>query len=203
MNDSNPNPNPPSAPAWTPPLPQAAAPPPAFAPLPAAPAPPPMIKRPAVAGLLSFLPGLGHVYLGLYQRAIAFFAVWVIIMSIAPHGPGPAGILIPFWWFFILIDAVRQAKAINMTDAPKSNLLVGEKPMNVSGGLAFGIFLVLVGVFFLIDRYVRIDLSFLYDFWPVFLIAFGAWQIWLYWKSKKAAAEAKAAPETAETSIKH
>jgi len=162
-----------------------------------------MIKRPAVAGLLSFLPGLGHVYLGLYQRAIAFFAVWVIIMSIAPHGPGPAGILIPFWWFFILIDAVRQAKAINMTDAPKSNLLVGEKPMNVSGGLAFGIFLVLVGVFFLIDRYVRIDLSFLYDFWPVFLIAFGAWQIWLYWKSKKAAAEAKAAPETAETSIKH
>lgn len=186
MNDSNPNP--PSAPAWTPPPPPAPAPPPAFAPLPAAPAPPPMIKRPAVAGLLSFLPGLGHVYLGLYQRAIAFFAIWVIIMSIAPHGPGPAGILIPFWWFFVLIDAVRQAKAINTTGAPESNLLVGEKPMNVSGGLAFGIFLVLVGVFFLIDRYVKIDLSFLYDFWPVFLIAFGAWQIWLYWKSKKDAA---------------
>ncbi len=201
MNDSNPNPNPPSAPPWNPPPPPLA-PPPAFAPLPAAPAPPPMIKSPAVAGLLSVLPGLGHVYLGLYQRAIAFFAVWVIIMSIAPHGAGPTAVLIPFWWFFVLIDAVRQAKAINTTGAPESNLLVGEKPMNVSGSLAFGIFLVLVGVFFLIDRYARIDLSFLYDFWPVFLIAFGGWQIWLYWKSKKDAAEAKAAVETAATSIK-
>ena len=199
MNESNPNPIPPSAPAWNPPpppaaTPQAAAPPPAFAALPAAPAPPPMIKSPAVAGLLSVIPGLGHVYLGLYQRAIAFFAVWVIIMSIAPHGPGPAGVLIPFWWFFVLIDAVRQAKAINTTGAPESNLLVGEKPMNVSGSLVFGIFLILVGVFFLIERYWRIDLSFLYDFWPVFLIAFGAWQVWLYWKAKKEAPPKADAP---------
>ena len=194
MNESTPNPIPPSAPAWNPPPPQAAAPPPAFAALPAAPAPPPMIKSPAVAGLLSVIPGLGHVYLGLYQRAIAFFAVWVIIMSIAPHGPGPAGVLIPFWWFFVLIDAVRQAKAINTTGAPESNLLVGEKPMNVSGSLVFGIFLILVGVFFLIERYWRIDLSFLYDFWPVFLIAFGAWQVWLYWKAKKDAPPKADAP---------
>jgi hypothetical protein len=200
MNDTSPNPIPPSAPAWTPP--PVPAPPAAFAPPMAAPAPPTTIKSPAVAGLLSVIPGLGHVYLGLYQRAIAFFAVWVIVMSIAPHGPGPAGVLIPFWWFFVLIDAVRQAKAINMTGAPESNLLVGEKPLNVSGGLAFGIFLVLVGVFFLIERYVRIDLSFLYDFGPVFLIAFGGWQIWLYWKSKKAADEAKAVSAAAEATLK-
>jgi hypothetical protein len=188
MNDSNPNTNPPSAPAWNPPPPPVPAPPPAFAPLPAAPAPPLLIKSPAVAGLLSALPGLGHVYLGLYQRAITFFAIWAVLISVVEHAPVPAGLMIPFWWFFVLIDAVRQAKAINMTGAPESNLLVGEKPMNVSGGLALGIFLVLVGVFFLVERYVSIDLSFLYDFWPVLLIAFGAWQIFLYWKAKKDAA---------------
>ena len=197
MNDSNPNPpsappgNPPPPPAPAPPAafaPLAAAPPPAFAPTAAAPAPRSTIKSPAVAGLLSVIPGLGHVYLGLYQRAIAFFAVWVIVMSVAPHGTGAIGVLIPFWWFFVLIDAVRQAKAINTTGSPESNLLVGEKPLSFSGSLTFGIFLVLVGVFFLLDRWVKIDLSFLYDFWPLFLIAFGVWQIWLYWKSKKDAA---------------
>ena len=86
-----------------------------------------------------------------------------------------------------LIDAVRQAKAINATGAPESNLLPNEKSMNFSGSLTFGIFLVLVGVFFLLDRYFRIDLSFLFDFWPVLLIAFGAWQIFAYWKSKQPA----------------
>ena len=169
--------------AAAPPAPPA---PPVAYPPPAAPSPP-QAKNPAAAGFLSVIPGLGHVYLGLYQRAVIFFAVWVVVMTVAPHGPGPAGLMIPFWWFFVLIDAVRQAKAINATGAPESNLLPNEKPMNFSGSLTFGIFLVLVGVFFLLDRYFRINLSFLFDFWPVLLIAFGAWQIWAYWKSKQPA----------------
>jgi hypothetical protein len=198
MNDAsqNPNPNPPSpVPAWPAPPPPAA-PPVAYATAPAAPRAP-QAKNPAAAGFLSVIPGLGHVYLGLYQRAVIFFAVWVVVMSVAPHGPGPAGIMIPFWWFFVLIDAVRQAKAINATGAPESNLLPNETPMNFSGSLTFGIFLVLVGLFFLLDRYFRIDLSFLWDLWPVLLIGFGAWQIFVYWKAKqpKPAEEPKEAAE--------
>jgi hypothetical protein len=190
MSDTSqpPTPNSPAPSAsWPAPPPAAApaAPPVAYPPLPAAPSP--QAKNPAAAGLLSVIPGLGHVYLGLYQRAVIFFAVWVVVMTVAPHGPGPAGLMIPFWWFFVLIDAVRQAKAINATGAPESNLLPNEKPMNFSGSLTFGIFLVLVGIFFLLDRYFRINLSFLFDFWPVLLIAFGAWQIWAYWKSKQPA----------------
>jgi len=111
----------------------------------------------------------------------------VVVLSIAPHTRGPAGVMIPFWWFFVLIDAVRQAKAINATGVPESNLLPNEKPLNFSGSLTFGILLVLVGLFFLLDRWFQIDLSFLFDFWPVLLIAFGAWQIFSYWKSKRPA----------------
>jgi len=190
MSDTSQPPTPtspaPSA-SWPAPPPAAAppAPPVAYPPLTAAPSP--QAKNPAAAGLLSVIPGLGHVYLGLYQRAVIFFAVWVVVISAAGHVPGPANLMIPFWWFFVLIDAVRQAKAINATGAPESNLLPNEKPMNFSGSLTFGIFLVLVGVFFLLDRYFRINLSFLFDFWPVLLIAFGAWQIWAYWKSKQPA----------------
>ncbi|MFI5181578.1 MAG: LiaI-LiaF-like domain-containing protein [Thermoanaerobaculia bacterium] len=143
------------------------------------------MKNPAAAGFLSFFPGLGHVYLGLYQRAAIFFAVWVVLISVVHHAPVPAGLMIPFWWFFVLIDAVRQAKAINATGAPESNVLSNEKPMNFSGSLTFGIFLVLVGLFFFVDRWFRVDLSFLFDFWPLLLIGFGVWQIFSYWKSKQ------------------
>jgi len=185
MNDSsqNPTPTPPTPPSWPAPPPPAAAPPVAYSPLPAA--PPRVLKNPAAAGFLSVIPGLGHVYLGLYQRAVIFFAIWLVVMAAVPHGRGPAGLMIPFWWFFVLIDAVRQAKAINATGSPESNLLPNEKPMNFSGSLAFGIFLVLVGAFFLADRFLRIDLSFLFDWWPILLIAFGAWQIFAYWKARQ------------------
>ncbi len=198
MNDNNPTPSAtPQVPAssWPAPPPAPAPPPIAYAPPAAAPAPAapphPQVKNPAAAGFLSVIPGLGHVYLGLYQRAVIFFAVWVVVISVVEHARGPAGLMIPFWWFFVLIDAVRQAKAINATGAPESNLLPNEKPMNFSGSLTFGIFLVLVGLFFLLDRWFRIDLSFLFDFWPLLLIGFGAWQIFSYWKAKQ-----PKAPET-------
>ena len=63
-------------------------------------------KNPAAAGLLSFFPGLGHVYLGLYKRGIVFFAILVMLIAIAHRGHnGPFGMLIPLW-IFVLIDAV-------------------------------------------------------------------------------------------------
>jgi Domain of unknown function (DUF5668) len=198
-----PNPAPPTQPAPPPPpaapIPAASA--PAAPPLPAYAAPLPAgYKKPGVAGLLSVLPGVGHLYLGLYQRAAAFFSIWVLIIAFvdrAPHS-GPLGIFIPFWWFFVLIDAVRQAHAINATGAPEANLVTGEKPIKVHGSLAFGIFLILFGVFFLLDRFVTIDLSFLLDWWPAAIILFGAWQVFTYYKGKK---DAEGATETAEKSV--
>lgn len=144
-------------------------------------------KSPGLAGILSLLPGIGHVYLGLYQRGVLFFAVWaLLIMAIERSRTGlPFGLMMPFWIFFVLIDAVRQARAINATGAPESNLLVNEKAFKPTGGLAFGVFLILVGLFFLADRFVTIDLSWLFDWWPLLLIAFGAWQVFSYMKAKQ------------------
>ncbi len=132
-------------------------------------------------------PGIGHLYLGLYQRAAVFFAVFVALIAVVDHSHGhtPLGLLIPFWWFFVLIDAVRQAKAINLTGAPESNLVTFEKDFRPAGNLGFGIFLVLVGIFFLLDRWVKIDLSVLADNWMVVPIAFGAWLIWSHLREKK------------------
>jgi|GEM_PF-673830 len=166
-----------------------AAPPVAFVPpapaVPARPAPPPG-KNPAAAGLLSLFSGLGHVYLGLYKRGIVFFAIFVLLIAIADRGDsGPFGMLIPFWVIFVLIDAVRQARAINATGMPEPGFFGDERPFKADGGLTFGIFLMLVGLFLLANKVFSIDLSFLLDWWPALLVAFGGWQVFAYFQEKK------------------
>lgn len=183
MSDTNQTPQ---APPAATPAPAPPPPPVAFGPAPVQPPYPRWAKSPGAAGALGIMPGLGHLYLGLYQRAAIFFGVFVLLATLAErsHGPFP-GLFFPFLFAFSIIDAVRQAKAINATGAPEPGLLGGEKPVKVSGSLTAGILLILVGGFLLLNRFVTIDLSFLNDWWPALLVVFGAWQVFTYWKGKQ------------------
>ncbi|HEX7613670.1 MAG TPA: DUF5668 domain-containing protein [Thermoanaerobaculia bacterium] len=180
------NPQPPTPPSPAPPPP-----PIAYAPAPAVWTPLPAgAKNPGAAGALGIIPGMGHLYLGLYQRAAILFGVWVLFISLAEHSHGPfPGIAIPFWMVFSIIDAVRQAKAINATGRPEANVLGSDEPVRVSGSLTAGVLLILIGGFLLADRFVTIDLSFLNDWWPLLLVAFGGWQVFRHYQSRQAAAK--------------
>lgn len=161
-------------------------PPPGYAPAPAYATYVPQAKSPALAGVLSAMPGLGHIYLGLYQRAATFFAVWVLVIAFVERADaGALAMMIPFWWFFVLIDAVRQAKAINATGLPESNIALQEGSFKPTGSLMLGVLLILFGTFFLIDKFVTINLRWLVEYWPVLLIAFGAWQVFSYYKANQ------------------
>src|SRR5262249_35855310 len=113
-------------PAPPPPAPAAPTPPAPAAPTPPSPAATPAAQVPVtaerksagLAGFLSIFPGLGHLYLGLYQRAFAFGGSFILLVGMSSHGRGEAvvGPLIAFVWFFAIIDAVRQAHAINRGD---------------------------------------------------------------------------------------
>jgi hypothetical protein len=154
--------------------PQASAPqpppaaPPAYAP-PVAIPPPVIIERKSagLAGFLSVFPGLGHLYLGLYQRAFAIGGAFILGVTMTSHG-GPGeflGPLVAFIWFFGIIDAVRQAKAINRGQLAEYNF-AGEQKLKLaagSGGLTWGVILVGLGGLWLIDRYFEIDWSFMED----------------------------------------
>jgi hypothetical protein len=192
MNDTSTNPQPPSTPSLSPAPPP---PPIAFGPagaLPSAPLP----KNPGAAGALGIIPGMGHLYLGLYQRAAILFGIWVLFISLAGHSRGPfPGIAIPFWMVFSIIDASRQAKAINATGRPESNILGSDEPVRVSGSLTAGLLLILIGGFLLLDRFVTIDLSFLNDWWPILLVAFGAWQVFRHYQGKRAASSDGSVPQ--------
>ena len=183
MTDTNVNPQTPGAS-----YPAPAPPPPPVAYGPAAPLSPsaPLPKNPGAAGALGIIPGMGHLYLGLYQRAAILFGIWVLFISLAGHSHGPfPGIAIPFWMVFSIIDASRQAKAINATGRPEANVLGSDEPVRVSGSLTAGVLLILIGGFLLLDRFATIDLSFLNDWWPVLLVAFGAWQVFRHFQGKR------------------
>ena len=130
--------------------------------------PPPVIlerKSPGLAGFLSFFPGIGHVYLGLYQRAFAIGGAFVLAIAMTSHG-GPGeflGPVIAFIWFFGVIDAIRQAKAINRGQLAEAGF-AGEQQLKAAagtGGLTWGVILVGLGSLWLIDRYLEIDWSFM------------------------------------------
>lgn len=170
-------------------------------PQPVAPAPPPaqpttyaaprnaQLKSPGAAVVLSFFPGIGHLYLGLYQRAIGFFAAFAFSIFLADKAS--LGILIPFVWFFSLIDAYRQTLLINSGMAPEdlwANPVRRRSPKNT--GLGFGVFLTVLGLILLYNQFYPLDLEFLYDWWPLVLVGLGAWQIGRYLIARQKAAAA-------------
>jgi hypothetical protein len=173
----------PAAPPPPPPPPVNPAPPYAPAPpvMPAAVAPPVIVERksPGLAGFLSFFPGLGHLYLGLYQRAFAFAGAFCLLIFFNSHGriavlSGPAT---AFLWFFAIIDAVRQAKAINrgyVTESGFATEALIRKASEGTGSLTWGVILVGLGSLWIIDRYVDVDWSFMEEWGgPVALILLG------------------------------
>ena len=121
-------------------------------------------KSPGLAGVLSMFPGLGHVYLGLYQRAFAFAGIFCLLIFFNAHGrmaplSGPAT---AFVWFFAIIDAVRQAKAINSGYIETGGLAPSERAAvrrrsDSMAGLTWGVILVGLGTLWLMDRYVDLD----------------------------------------------
>src|SRR5262245_2547885 len=147
-----------------------APPPPPATPVVAAPAPQPTViverKSPGLAGFLSIFPGIGHLYLGLYQRAFMIGGAFALLIALCSNGHGGEffGPLIGFVWFFGIIDAIRQAKAINRGQIAESNFAGSQPVIKMSSGtaaLTWGVILVGFGTLWLIDRYFEIDWSFM------------------------------------------
>jgi LiaI-LiaF-like transmembrane region len=165
--------------------PPTAAPPPAAPALPAPmPAAAPTRRSPGLALVLSFFPGLGHLYLGLYQRAFAVFLSFAVSIWLAEHAD--LGILIAFVWFFAVIDAYRQAQLLNLglTEEPvipaAQRARVGRR-----GNLGFGLFLLIVGAVLLYNQFYPIDFSFLQDWWPLLLVLCGIYMVAAHFREKQ------------------
>ncbi len=137
-------------------------------------------KSPVLASILSCMPGLGQVYVGYYQQG--FINILVVASTIAAlasgaiHGMEPFfGVFLAFFWIFNMIDASRRATHVNRVldglggeDVPEDFKLPG-----LGGSMFGGVALVVVGLLFILDLNFDISLSWIKDWWPLMLVAFG------------------------------
>jgi LiaF transmembrane domain/B-box zinc finger len=142
--------------------------------------------NPTVAGILGAIPfGIGAVYNGQYSKGLAHLAIFAFLIYGENHSGSWGGLdvvlgfAIAFFWFYQIFDAVRTAKAIQ-AGAP------GPDPFGISeiatggaridtGKIPMGaIVLILVGVLFMLHTMGWAEYG-LERFWPLILIALGAW----------------------------
>ncbi len=141
-------------------------------------------KSPALATVLSCLPGLGQVYVGYYQQGFTFILVAAATIAILNSIPGSSlepffGVFLAFFWLFNMIDANRRALHYNRVAAglggeevPDSFALPG-----TGGSVAGGVILVVVGLMLFLNVKFGVSMDWLQDWWPLALIAGGVWLI--------------------------
>jgi len=176
--------------------------------VPVAPAPVPVAivdgaPNPALAGVLAALvPGLGAMYNGQFVKAFVHVVIFASLIMAVSHGYFGAeplfGILIGFFWFYMIFDAVKSARAKQLglpsPDPLGLDSLFGiqenhphvQTATNVGAtpGLAQpqraahdnspsgAIILIVLGVFFLLGNLSQVHM---HKMWPLLLIGFGLW----------------------------
>ena len=151
--------------------------------------------NPTVAGILAgFFPfGVGAVYTGQYAKGLAHLAIFVLLIAGAnasDHGNSEAlgiicGFGIAFFWVYQIVDAVRSAKAIQTAQPIPDPFglaatFSGGGKIEASKIPTGAIVLILVGVLLLLHTMGWAEFG-LDRFWPLVLIALGAWLLARNW----------------------
>jgi hypothetical protein len=165
------------SPAPRPQAPPPPAPPPAayyVAPgVPPAGLPPRSASSPPVAFILGFVPGLGAVYNGEYNKAlihVVVFAIMILGLSSDMDGGLKAmlGILLGGFVIYMAFDAMRTAKAKSIGEAPVDPLEDWSKNRPIGPIILIGL-----GALFLLNNFHVFDFFRIREFWLLVLIGVG------------------------------
>src|ERR1700694_5627359 len=151
--------------------------------------------NPTVAGILAgFFPfGVGAVYTGQYAKGLAHLAIFVLLIAGANAADSDhssalgvfCGLGIAFFWVYQIIDSVRSAKAIQTAQPIPdpfglATTFGGGGKIETSKIPMGAIVLILVGVLFMLHTMGWAEYG-LDRFWPLILIAVGAWMFARNW----------------------
>ncbi len=138
-------------------------------------------KNPWLAAILSFFPGMGNVYNGLYTRAVTFFLAIASCMYLATQDRGEPvfGFATAFLWLFNVLDAFRQATLINYGYVDDLGAISPARGQSARNEKIFaGAMLLALGTVGVLKLYLEIELDWLLRLWPVALLGVGAWLLW-------------------------
>lgn len=67
--------------------------------------------NPVAAALLGMIPGVGAMYNGQVLKAVIHVVIFATAIWAADHLNDAFGVVIAFWWFYMVFDAYKTAKA--------------------------------------------------------------------------------------------
>jgi hypothetical protein len=134
------------------------------------------VPNAGLATLLGFIPGVGAVYNGQYLKAFLQVVIFAFLISIAnwvssDAGGAFIGLSIAGFYFYMVIDSYRSAKAIQAGEPPSDFLGFGQ-PRQINAPIA-AIVLIVIGAIFLLHSMGFFYLDVSRYVWPAVLIALG------------------------------
>jgi len=148
----------------------------------------PRRKSPALATIMSAMPGLGQIYVGYYQQGFTNILVVSGIITLLSNsgdlglrGLEPLlGVFLAFFWLYNLVDAGRRAAFYNQALAGVDAVTVPEefRMPSGNGAMAGGVGLIVLGIILLSNTMFGMSLEWLEQWWPFGLVLGGAYLVY-------------------------
>jgi uncharacterized membrane protein len=136
---------------------------------------------PKRAALCAIIPGLGAVYNTEYMKAIAYFAVWAALAMMGNRVSSVFGFGAFVFILFTMFDAYRSAEA-KVRKRFKAGILAEEPPQQDRTLIGWGVFLIVLGVIFLLQNWIPYYL--VNKLWPLIFILLGAFLVYRALRSR-------------------
>lgn len=142
----------------------------------------PVRTSPGLAFVLGLIPGVGAIYNGQYLKGLVHALIFGFVVTMIDNTPGPSqpllGILLAAFIFYMPFEAYHTAKKREMgivvdewsSILPRSSH-AGRTPIGP-------IILIGIGVLYLLNSLDLLDFRQIGRFWPVILIAVGAYMLY-------------------------
>lgn len=167
------------------------APPPYTPPSPyTAPVPPPASAQTPVAGgspglafMLGFIPGVGAIYNGQYVKGLIHVVIFGLLVAVLDNGQAGDleplfGMMLAVWFFYMAFEAYHTAKK-RLLGQPVDEFSSIFPRRNESAKFPVApLFLIAIGLLFLLNNLEIIRFSQIIRYWPIALIALGVYLLY-------------------------
>ncbi len=142
---------------------------------------------PGLAFLLGLIPGVGAIYNGQYVKGLIHVIVLGVLISIVNSGEASGGLeplfgmMIGVWVFYMAFEAYHTAKKRQMglaVDEFSSLVRLRNQPGQASQFPVGPAILIAVGLLFLMNNMEWIHFRDIMRYWPIGLIALGAYMLY-------------------------
>ena len=164
---------------------------------------------PGLALFLGLIPGVGAIYNGQYAKGMVHAVVWGVLMSIADsraaHGLEPVFVMsVIAWMAYMAFEAYHTARKRRLGEpVDEYSSLINLRGRRDQIPVA-GIALIVMGILLLLHTLDLLNFDYVVRYWPVLLIAAGAYLLYGRFTSNDAGdAGAPGAPVTRGAEARH